>query len=155
MKCPGIFGRRMGLLALHFRAFCHETEEPERVHQAFSFVTGGAEVEVEETEGHHGNRIIILESHIKDKKGVRVFFARMATEDIEEVLRTLEARVDEEGSIYLRFDKQQAFLGELRMGTVDDPVAVRGKIESYPRKRENDLASAKSFFEQVLSKRIN
>ena len=145
----------MGLLALHFRAICHETEDPDRVHQAFTFVTSGAEVEAEETEGHHGNRIIILESHIKDKKGVKAFFARMEAADLEELLSTLEARIDDDGNIFLRIDKQQAYLGELRMGSTDDPVAVRGKIESYPRKRENDLVSARTFIEQLLSKRIN
>lgn len=145
----------MGLLALHFRAICHETEDPDRVHQAFTFVVDGAEVEAEETEGHHGNRIIILESHIKEKKGVKAFFSRLETADLEELLRTLDVRIDDDGNIFLRFDKQKAFLGELHLGPADDPIAVRGKIESYPRKRENDLASAKEFLEQMLSKRIN
>jgi RNA binding exosome subunit len=145
----------MGLLALHFRTYCHETEDPAKVRQAVSFITGGGEVEEHSTEGHHGNRIVVMESHIRDRKGVRAFFARLCAEDLEELLRTLGMRVDDEGNLYIRFDKQAAFQGSMRMGQTDDPIVVRGKIESYPRNRENDIASAKAFLEAQIGKRIN
>jgi RNA binding exosome subunit len=156
MKSSGTFGSFMGLLALHFRAYCHETEDPEKVLQAFSFVTGeDADVATEQSEGHHGNRILVLEAHLKTKREVKEFFARLSDDDLRELLRTLESRVDEEGNLFMRFDKQEAFKGVLRMGAHEDPIAVRGKIESYPRNHENDLASARAFLEQLLSKRIN
>ena len=109
----------MSIVSLHFRTFVHESEDEQKVIEAMHFATGLEEFDRDTTEGHHGNKIVILEGHIKDKKAVKAFFKRMSKEDIQVLLDTLENRVDEECFIFLRLDKQKAYLQELAMTTTD------------------------------------
>ena len=141
----------MSIVSLHFRTFVHETEDEQKVIDAMKFATGLEEFERDESEGHHGNRIVILEGHMKDKKAVKQWFKRMPQDDIGTMLATLEQRVDEDCFIFFRLDKQKAFLGELAMTTGDDAIAVRGKVQSYPRKLEVALTGAREFLSGYLA----
>jgi len=143
----------MSIVSLHFRTFVHETEDEQKVIDALKFATGLEEFERDVSEGHHGNKLVILEGHIKDKKVVKQFFKRMSQEDIVTMLGTLEQRVDEDCFIFFRLDKQKAFLGELALTTGDDAIAVRGKVQSYPRKLEVALTGAKEFLSSYLAER--
>ncbi|OPY31995.1 MAG: hypothetical protein A4E32_01603 [Methanomassiliicoccales archaeon PtaU1.Bin124] len=140
----------MSIVSLHFRTFVHESEDEQKVIEAMRFATGLEEFERESSEGHHGNKIVILEGHIKDKKAVKAFFKRMPKDDVQTMLDTLEMRVDEDCFIFFRLDKQKAYLGELSMTTTDDAIAVRGKVQSYPRKLEVALKGAKEYLESFL-----
>lgn len=141
----------MSIVSLHFRTFVHETEDEQKVIDAMKFATGLEEFERNASEGHHGNRLIILEGHIKDKKAVKLFFKRMARSDIQTMLDTLEQRVDEDCFIFFRLDKQKAFLGELELTAGDDAIAVRGKVQSYPRKLEVALKGGREYLESFIS----
>ncbi len=51
----------MAFTSVHFRTFVHATEDEGKVVQAMKFVSGLEEFERDVTEGHHGNKIVILE----------------------------------------------------------------------------------------------
>ena len=77
--------------------------------------------------GHHGNPITLFETKIKEKDIVKAVAENLASNlgalDKETLLREINLHV-EKGSLYLRFDKQAAYLGTFKLG-VADPLRVR------------------------------
>lgn len=138
------------IISLHFRAFVHATEDEEKVLSAMKFASGLEELERDETVGHHGNKIVIIDGDQKDKKTVKRFFQSLSSEDLLMMIETLENRLDDEGFIFARLDKQQAFLGKLVLTRSDDAISLRGKVQTYPKKRELALIAAKEYLETVL-----
>ena len=140
----------MAILNMHFRVFCHATEDEAKVVQALKFASGADELTREVTEGYHGNPIVILEVFIKEKRRSKDFFSKMDVDTLQEIAATLERRMDEDCNLYIRIDKQEAFLGNLKMTTSDDAIAVRAKIESYPKKLETAMKSVTEFLETLI-----
>ena len=140
----------MALLNVHFRVFCHATEDEVKVVQALKFASGLEDITRDVTEGYHGNPIIILEAFVKEKRRSKDLFSRLKEAELQEVLDSLDNRMDDECNLYLRLDKQEAYLGNLKMTTSDDAIAVRAKVESYPKKRETAMKSATDLLETLV-----
>jgi RNA-binding protein len=142
----------MAILNMHFRAFIHATEDEAKVVQALKFASGANEDEItrEMTEGYHGNPIVVLEVFIKEKRRSRDFFTRLDEWSIKELVDSLGKRMDDDCNLYLRLDKQEAFLGNLRLTSSDDAIAVRAKVESYPKKLETAMIKVTEFLESVV-----
>jgi RNA binding exosome subunit len=58
--------------------------------------------------------------------------------------------MDEEGNLFLRLDKQRAFLGELRLSGSEDIISVRGSVKAYPKRREIALGVADEYLKGLL-----
>jgi RNA binding exosome subunit len=140
----------MAILNMHFRVFCHATEDEAKVIQALKFASGADEITREVTEGYHGNPIIILEVFTKERRRSRDFFIKLDTIEIQELIDSLQKRMDDDCNLYLRLDKQEAYLGNLKMTTSDDAIAVRAKVESYPKKLETAMKSVTEFLESLV-----
>ena len=137
----------MTLHYLSFRAFAHATEKEEKVRTALSFASGIESIESIEAEGHHGNPITVLTASLNRAKEIREFFLRFDEEGREALLRTIEDRIDDDCNLYLRVDKQDALIGELRVVQGEDVISVRGKVESYPKRRERAVENMRKFLE--------
>jgi RNA binding exosome subunit len=140
----------MALLNVHFRVFCHATEDEDKVAQALKLASGLEDITREVTEGYHGNPIIILEAFVKEKRRSKDLFSKLSEVDLQEILVSLDRRMDDDCNLYLRLDKQEAYLGNLKMTTSDDAIAIRAKVESYPKKRENAMKSATELLEAMV-----
>lgn len=140
----------MAFTSVHFRTFVHSTEDEEKVLQGLRFVSGLEEFERNETTGHHGNKIVIVEGSIKGKRLANQFFKDFSEGDLRTMLDSLELRIDDDCHFFARLDKQKAYLGEKVLTTSDDAIAVRGKLESYPKRRENAVRFAIEFFGELL-----
>ncbi len=110
-------------------ATSHATEDLEKVGEAIANVLGLEDledIEVTEVKGHHGNPILYLKLVLRGKKAkeaAKNILKKMDDFDFELLKRDLEQRA--EGSkLYLRFDKQRAYLGELSMSSGSDVVRV-------------------------------
>jgi RNA binding exosome subunit len=139
----------MAILNVHFRVFCHATEDEAKVAQALKFASGADEATREVTEGYHGNPIIILEVFIKEKRRAKEFFSKLSADALEEIIASLDKRMDDDCNLYLRLDKQEAYLGIMKLTSSDDAIAIRAKVESYPKKRETAMKSATEFLESL------
>jgi len=114
------------------RVFAHATEDPERVLVAVHSLLPSESVDSvvfkrSSLTGHHGNPIVLFEARVKERKLVQAVFAKLCSGLAlidKEVLAEEIARHLDRGNLYLRLDKQSAFLGDLRLGSVD-PVHVR------------------------------
>ncbi len=110
-------------------ATAHATEDLEKVGEAIANVLGIEdleEIEVSEVKGHHGNPILYLRLVLKGKKAREAaenIIKKMDEFDFELIKRDLEQR-SEGSKLYLRFDKQRAYLGELSLSSGSDVVRV-------------------------------
>jgi RNA binding exosome subunit len=114
------------------RVSAHATEDPEKVLVAVRNllpVELGEDMVFEKTQlsGHHGNPIVLFEAKLTDKQVLpavlRKIGAGLTVLDKEQLERDLRLHL-EKRNLYLRFDKQFAFQGEVRFSR-DDPVRFK------------------------------
>ncbi len=142
----------MSVMHLDLRTFCHATEVEERVRKALVFISNCQEIKVTRSEGYHGNKIMIMECALSRKADVRSFFRRLSLGDLQELLATVDQRLDDDGQFFFRLDKQKAFLEEVVLFSGDDCIHVRAKIESYPKRREKALENAKAMLKELIER---
>ena len=109
------------------RAFAHATEDTEKVMTAIRNVLPSQLVDTivfrkTSLTGHHGNSITLLEARVKERKTTQAFFAELCSKlsilDKQHLSDEIEQHLDK-GNLYLRLDKQSAFLNEMKLGTED------------------------------------
>lgn len=114
------------------RVFAHATEDPEKVLTAVRNLLPeelGEEVVFKKTRltGHHGNLIVFFEAKLADKQVLpdvlRKIGSGLTSLDKEQLEAELRLHL-EKRDLYLRFDKQFAFRGEVRFSR-DDPVRFK------------------------------
>jgi RNA binding exosome subunit len=123
---------------IDLRVFAHATEDPERVLTAVRNVLPSESVDSvvfkrSSLAGHHGNPIVLFEARVKDRRLVQAVFAKLCSGlglmDKQVLAGEISGHL-ERGNLYLRLDKQSAFLGEVRLGSVD-PVHVRVHFKKH------------------------
>jgi RNA binding exosome subunit len=106
-----------------------------------TFLPEDREIDRAESEGHHGDRILVLSARLDNADDLRHVLARVAAlPEFEDVVAALDERVDENCSLFLRLDKQAAFRGEPRLG---DGITLRAKVEAYPAEHEAAVENAR------------
>ena len=117
---------------MDIRVFAHATEDPEKVIAAVRNLLPeelAQTILFESTNltGHHGNPITLFTARLADKKllpkALEKIGARLNSIDKEQLCTELSLHVDK-GNLYLRFDKQSAFLGSFKF-TQNDPIHVK------------------------------
>ena len=117
---------------MDIRVFAHATEDPTKVQTAVrnlfpadlaeTFVFQGTNLT-----GHHGNPIILFTAKLTDKKLLPKALEKIGKDlgvlDKEELNRDIKLHL-EKGNLYLRFDKQSAFLGALKFSQ-NDPIHMK------------------------------
>ena len=72
--------------------------------------------------GHHGNPIVLFESRIKERKTVEAVFRSLSSclssLDKEQLSSEIKQHL-EKGNLYIRLDKQSAYLNEFRLSPTD------------------------------------
>lgn len=134
---------------LSFRAFVHATEDEEAVLSALRTVVGDdVEVEASRAEGYHGNPITVLAGEVSEARRLRAIFDRLDAAGLLDGLSAeAEDRLDEDNQLHFRLDKDAAHGGELVLGGRGDVIAVWGKVEAYPARRDTALAALREYLE--------
>ena len=124
------------------RAFSYETEDEARVEAALrTFLPEEFEVERAESRGHHGDRIVVRSARVERADDVRHVLAQVAAApEYDRIFDELDDRITGNCELFLRFDKQAAFRGEVRLGP---GITFRAKVEAYPAKREAAIENAR------------
>lgn len=132
---------------LDFRAHCHATEEKDRVLKAFAFVSGVNKPGEAEAQGFHGNPIIILRASVRQPRAIQAFWERVRKSgELDGVLKALDRRIDDDCRLHLRFDKQEAYRGRLKVVRHDDVVSLRAKVAAYPARKQEAVRAVESYF---------
>lgn len=104
---------------LYARVYIHATEDPKKVLSALNNVVNGPYV-VRVARGHHGNEIQVVETRLSDVDALEALKSILARLDDLEFILLLSGV---EGSrLYVKFDKQKAFHGVLKVSQGDDVV---------------------------------
>ncbi len=130
--------RRKSVTLLNLTAFSHATEDPEKVKKALLNLIPKelrGEVKVKETQvkGHHGNEIRIITVGFTKRKALSVLrniLCGLSKLDREILYSSLQERTGARPSkVYLRLDKQEAFLGRLRVMDGSDVIRVEVTVD--------------------------
>jgi len=123
---------RRSIAYIDVRAFAHATEDIEKVAKAVSNIlpTGLAdEVVLKKTDlkGHYGNPIVLLETRIEKSDLTEVVFRKLASGLSSLDKEFLNSEIEQhltKGNLFMRLDKQSAYLNEIRLRS-DDPIHFR------------------------------
>jgi hypothetical protein len=132
------------------RTFCYATEDENRVEAALrTFLPEETEVTRQESEGHHGDRIVVLSARVENADEMRhVLSVLSGMADIDRVLDELDDRVNDDCSLFLRLDKQAAHRGEVALG---EGLTLRAKVEAYPAKQAAAVENAREALSEHLA----
>jgi RNA binding exosome subunit len=109
------------------RVFAHATEDLEKVLTAVrntlpKEVGENAVFQKTSLTGHHGNPIILFQTTVTDKHALPLVLEKIAAGlsalDKETLNSEMKLRL-EKRNLYLRFDKQSAYMGELKFSSTD------------------------------------
>ncbi|NLI61891.1 MAG: exosome subunit [Methanosarcinaceae archaeon] len=137
---------------IQFKATAHATEDLSGVLKALDFflypclrIPDENEIlklhNIVSANGHFGNPISLISAKIENKgnssRFVNFFNENISDEDRQILRSEMPDRLDDDLNFYMRFDKQEAFAGRLKLTDGDDAVFVKIKIETYPKSWEN------------------
>jgi RNA binding exosome subunit len=120
------------------RVFAHATEDQEKVLRALRNTLPTEFIEkitFKQTRltGHHGNPIVLFETKVKEKDVAEAVFKKLSFGlgrlDKEFLSSEIEQHVDK-GNLYIRLDKQSAFLNKLTICSVD-PIRLRVHFKKH------------------------
>ena len=144
---------------IHLRTSAQATEDPEKVRSALKLLLPPPgqlakkkdSITMHETitTGYHSNSIIVMEAELKQNKDCQYLVDRikehLGPAGISRLTAELLQRVDDDCNLYIRFNKQEAYLGKLMATTKSDSILVRIKIKAYPARAGKAIQVARSF----------
>ena len=131
------------------RVSAHATEDPQKVQAAVRNLMPDelAQTILFETTnltGHYGNPITLVTAKLTDKKllpkALEKIGAGLNSLDKEQLCTDLGLHL-ERGNLYLRFDKQSAFLGQFKF-TQNDPIHVKIHFKNKTSEQIADLCKS-------------
>jgi len=134
---------------MDIRVFAHATEDPEKVQDA---VRNLMPEELAQTilfqttnlTGHYGNIITLFTARLADKKllpkALEKIGACLNSLDREQLCTDLRFHVDK-GNLYLRFNKQSAYLGGFKF-TQNDPIHLKIHFKNKTAEQITDLCKS-------------
>ena len=144
----------MTKLPIHWieaRTYCHATESESSVEQALAFAFPDAETVREVLEGHFGNPLVRLTRRVGQGTSIRALWGRWSTAELPKSLSdNVDARVDEDGILHFRLDKQAAYERRFVLAKEPDAIDVRVKLMAYPAKPEEARRVARSIVEGAV-----
>jgi RNA binding exosome subunit len=117
---------------IEVRVFAHATEDPEKVLTAVRNILPeerGNDIifKKDNLTGHHKNPITVFSTKLVDKKALpgalKKIGASLSTLDKEELETNIRLHL-EKSNLYLRFDKQSAYLDETKFSQ-NDPIHLK------------------------------
>jgi RNA binding exosome subunit len=139
---------KTSFLSVHLSVIAHATEDIERVEQATRFLIElisktHVNLTRQYMKGHHGNMITTISAKLDRKallpNALELLSQKISESDRQFLGNDIESCVDNEGNLYLRFNKQDAFLRAVRFYQ-GDPIRMRLKfVPGYDSNRIVDL----------------
>jgi RNA binding exosome subunit len=116
----------MRVLGVTARVLCHATEDEKKVLRALENVLGSIErgrLKREQLVGHYGDPIILLTLELSDEERAKAVLEKLkkGLSVVEKLTLVSEAFEEkgQEGILYVRLDKQSAYLGNLKLSERD------------------------------------
>jgi RNA binding exosome subunit len=129
------------------RAYARATEVPERVSTAIlsifpESVRQNISISEERAEGQSGDSISIISGLLDNRDECEISFEymlkNMEKTDLRAIKRTLDLRLSDNCALFLRIDKQGAFLGKVRLSDNADVIRTKIYFRDSPRCKKKD-----------------
>jgi len=131
---------------IDIRVFAHATEEVDKVLNAVRNIFPSELIDLiafkkSNLTGHHGNPIILFETRIKEKNAAKTVFEKLSLGlsilDKELLNNEIKQHLDK-GNLYIRLDKQSAYLNELKLSSAD-PIHLRIHFKKHSHEEVIDI----------------
>ncbi|KYC44864.1 MAG: hypothetical protein APG12_01521 [Candidatus Methanofastidiosum methylothiophilum] len=136
-----------GIAWIQIETFSHATEDIEKVKLLLSkFFSFEITFNINKTYGHFGNEINIVTVELSKNKEIKEFISNfLKIIDKSYILETLERRLDEDGILFVRMNKERVYNDDF---TIDDngDILVSMKFVTYPKSREKVIENGKLLF---------
>ncbi|MGV8143881.1 MAG: RNA-binding protein [Methanothermobacter sp.] len=134
---------------ISYRTFVYGTENEEKVKKAVKTLFPNSSPQQEYIEGYYQNPVLILHDKIEKKREIKDFIVKMEHLPVSyrnKILDDLDRKMDDKGNLFLRFDKQKAYLDELEVVEHGDSIHVKIKIAAYPARKEQAMKIARKLW---------
>ena len=118
------------------QTFCYATEKRELLEETMTELLGTDEFQEDISEGEHGNIMTILETRLTKQREFNSLFKKLGPEICQWILDDIDNRIDEDCVFYMRLDKQKAVQGIYEVAQHGDVVAITGKVQSHPARKD-------------------
>lgn len=136
-----------GIAWIQIETFSHATEDIEKVKSLLSkFFSFDITFNENKTYGHFGNEIIIINVELSRDKEIKAFVSDfLKIVDKNYVLESLERRLDDDGIMFIRMNKERVYNDDF---TIDDngDILLSMKFVTYPKSREKVIENGKLLF---------
>ncbi len=130
--------------------FLYPTEDEEKVEKALQAIAGDLPIRREEYQSFHGPVFWMLRAETGKQSEIRRVIENIVLglpdPELQELRESIQERIDPEGILHVRIDKQEASKGNVVLGKGGDVIKVRIKLAAYPATRENMIRSAEELF---------
>lgn len=131
---------------MRVQTFCYATERKELLEEAMETLLGDAdEYSEDESVGEHGNVMTILEAHLTHQRQYRNLFINLSEPVRQWIIDDIENRIDDDCVFYIRLDKQKAVQGIYEPAHHGDVMAITGKVQSHPARKDVAVRNLKEF----------
>ena len=136
---------------LGLEAFCHETEDSDKVKAAMlNFLPVNAsekDITEERLEGSFGNTILSLKIYFDKQPEINKITEFLKENVPKEEMKSfvVDEHVNEGDNFWMRFDKQKAYKKEVSLGG-PDTIQLKGKVAAFPAKRERAVWLMEKFW---------
>lgn len=131
---------------IDIRVFAHATEDPDKVLTAVRNTLPAESTDTvifrkNSLTGHHGNPITLFETRIKEKDVAQSVFEKVSSGlsilDKELLMNEVDQHL-EKGNLFLRLNKQSAYLNKLKLDRID-PIHFRIHFKKHTREEVLDI----------------
>lgn len=135
---------------IKIKTVCYATEDDVRLKEMMIPLTGEAEIDIDISEGIHGNQITVMDCQLTHNKEYDALFRTLGPGIVESILSDIDTKIDDDCILYFRLDKQKAVTGEYAIAHGGDVVSITCKISSHPAKKESAVKVATEYFTALL-----
>ena len=131
---------------ISYRVFVYGTENEEKVKEALKTLFPNSHPQTDTTEGYFKNPVLILHDKLSKNREIKEFIKVLEQIDVaskKRLINELETKMDQRGNLFLRFDKQRAYLGDLKIIEQGDAIHVKINVAAYPAKKEKAIEVAR------------
>jgi RNA binding exosome subunit len=131
---------------IDIRVFAHATEDADKVLNAIHNILPSELIDIvtfkkSNLTGHHGNPIILFETRIKEKDAAQAVFEKLCSGlsilDKELLSSEIVQHLDK-GNLYIRLDKQSAYLNVIKLSSADT-IHLRIHFKKHGREEIRDI----------------
>lgn len=131
---------------ISYRTFIYGTENEEKVKKAVKTLFPNSSPLKEETEGYYKNPVLILHDKIEKNRDIKDFIQALKKIPSSSILNHLNNKIDDKGNLFLRFDKQKAYQGDLQIVEHGDSIHVKINMAAYPARKETAIKLARELW---------